>query len=150
MSAETPKRPEPIVLISRPSKVCNQYTFNTLEELQAFTNRKPYSGEELLVMPLHARQFLGKQLMPARDVVAYVRKLVEEACEAEVIAASLASILLVQVQKESEQCAFWFISALSKLTATQPHLRLPEVLQFVKIAMPTASMEYARYAADKS
>jgi hypothetical protein len=150
MNAETNKRPEPIVLIARAGKGCRQYTFNTFDELQAFCDRKPYSGEHLLVMPMHARQFLAEKMwMPARDVTAYVRELVTEAREAEATAARLATILLEQADRESEQCAFWFISALSKLASTQPHLRLPDVLRFAREAMPVSAAAYASYAADK-
>ena len=150
MNSETNKRPEPIVLIARAGKGCRQYTFDTFDELQTFCDRKPYSSEQLLVMPLHARRFLAdKQWMPASDVTAYVRKLVTEAREDEAIAARLAASLLQQAESENGQCAYWFISALSKLASTQPHLRLPDVVKFTCEAMPRAASEYADYVADK-
>lgn len=148
MNTTTP-RPDPIALLGRAGKGCQQYTFATIEELQQFTGRKPYSGEQLLVMPMFGRQFLGKQWMPAHEVVEYVRELVAEAREAQETASRLATVLLGQAQRENEECAYWFISALAKLASTQPHMRLPDVLKFAQAAMPRAAAAYASYAAGK-
>lgn len=141
---------EPIVLVGRLGKGCRQYSFRSLDDLQAWVKRKPYCSEQLLVMPMHGRRFLGKEWMPASATVEYVRELVSQAREDEEAAARLAKTLLEQVERESGQCAYWFISALSKLISTQPHLRAADALQFMQAAMPQAALEYAQYVEDKS
>jgi hypothetical protein len=141
-------RLDPIVLVARWGKGCRQYTFDTCEEMQAWAARKPYCNERLLVIPLHDRRELGRRWMPALDAVAFVRELVTAAREAEGVAARMATILLGQAEAENDQCAYWFVSALSKLAAQKPHMRMPEILEFVCAAMPKAAQEYASYAKD--
>lgn len=142
--------PDPIVLISRPTKGCNQYTFNTPEELLAWTSRKPYCNETLLVMPMFNRQMLARKLMPAGEAHGYVCKLVDSARVKAEAAQYLAKHLLQHVANESEQCAHWMVSALSKLQRVQPNMQLHQVLEFVRQAMPEAAESYDRYVADKS
>jgi hypothetical protein len=64
-------------------------------------------------------------------------------------AAQMARILMEQVERDSHQCAFWFISALSKLTSTHPQMQLSDVLQFAQQAMPKAASDYRLNRADK-
>ncbi|MCM2310309.1 MAG: hypothetical protein NDI84_02800 [Steroidobacteraceae bacterium] len=65
------------------------------------------------------------------------------------VAWSLAMQLLKQAQKENEECAYWFVSALSKLASTHPRRPVVEVLALAKCAMPKAARQYADYVADK-
>ncbi|MFA6971661.1 MAG: hypothetical protein WC208_09710 [Gallionella sp.] len=62
----------------------------------------------------------------------------------------LAMQLLKQAQAENEECAYWFVSALSKLASSHPHRPVIEVLGLARRAMPTAAKQYADYVADKS
>lgn len=79
MNTETQIPPFPVALVYRRGNPCRQYPFDTLEALQAWTARKPYSAERLLVVPIHGGQFLPKQVVPAGEAVAYVNKMVAEA-----------------------------------------------------------------------
>lgn len=63
---------------------------------------------------------------------------------------SLAMQLLKQAQSENEQCAYWFVSALSKLASSHSQRPVIEVLALARHAMPTAAKQYADYVADKS
>lgn len=148
--ALTQRPPEPIALICREGKGCGQYTFPTLELLRAWTDRKPYSQERLLVMPMYGRQFLAKKLMPAKDAHDFVKNLVEDARRDEEVSARLATILLQQAERKDGVCAYWFVSALSKLASASPTMRVSDVLDFARTAMPQAAADYAAYVADKS
>lgn len=136
----------PVALVARETAGCRQYTFNSFEEMETWVARKPYCNERLLVIALHGRRMLGKKCLPARDAVAFVRNEVAAAREDEEVFESLAKTLMHQVEQESEQCAYWFVSALSKLALGKPHMRMPEVLEFVRQAMPDAARAYASYA----
>jgi hypothetical protein len=57
--------------------------------------------------------------------------------------------LLKQVQRENEQCAYWFVSALSKLTQTHPNRPVIEVLAMARTAMPVAARQYNAYVKEK-
>lgn len=70
-------------------------------------------------------------------------------CEHARMALSFATQLLKQAQAENEQCAFWFVSFLSNLASSHPHLEVIEVLALAKLAMPVAAKRYAEYVADK-
>lgn len=65
------------------------------------------------------------------------------------VAWSLATQLLKQAQEENEQCAYWFVSALSKLASSHPRRPVIEVLALARHAMPTAAQQYRDYVADK-
>jgi hypothetical protein len=143
-------RPEPIALLYRDGKGCRQYTFDTVEELAAWAARKPYREEHVFVMPMHRRQFLGKERMQATKAAEFVAKAVNTAAQIEKTAASLASTLLHQAERENEECAYWFIRALSKIVSTRPNMRAVEILDFARTAMPGAAAAYSQYAADKS
>lgn len=138
---------DPIVLIARAGKGCRQYTFRTLDELKAWTERKPYRDEQLLVMPMYNRQFLGKEMMPATETHAFVSKLVNEARLYDDAATNLARRVLEQAEEREQECAFWFLSALNKLAGARPHMRVEEVLQFASEAMPKAAQEWSAYVA---
>lgn len=139
--------PEPIALVVRDGKGCRQYTFDTLDELKAWTERKPYRNEKLLVLPMYGRRFLGRETMPASEAHGYVAKMVSEARQYDDAAASLAAQVLKQAEEMQPECAFWFLSALSKLSGARPHMRVGDVFQFASVAMPTAAKEWSAYAA---
>jgi hypothetical protein len=61
----------------------------------------------------------------------------------------LAGQLLKQAQEENEECAYWFVSALSKLASTHPKRPVIEVLALAHNAMPLAAKQYRDYCADK-
>jgi hypothetical protein len=65
------------------------------------------------------------------------------------IAWRLAGQLLKQAQAENEECAYWFVSALSKLASSHPKRPVIEVLALAMNAMPTAAKQYRDYVADK-
>ncbi len=65
------------------------------------------------------------------------------------VAWQLSVQLLKQAQAENEQCAYWFVSALSKLASSHPRRPVIEVLALARLAMPTAAKQYADYVADK-
>jgi len=65
------------------------------------------------------------------------------------VAWSLAGQLLKQAQAENETCAYWFVSALSKLASSHPKRPIIEVLALVMNAMPKASKMYRDYVAEK-
>lgn len=62
---------------------------------------------------------------------------------------SLATQLLKQAQAENELCAYWFVSAISKLSNSHPRRPVIEVLALARQAMPTAAQQYADYVADR-
>jgi len=57
----------------------------------------------------------------------------------------LAGIVLKQAQDRDKQCAFWFISALSKLRSVNPKMKLDDVCEFVAESMPLVAQEYQEY-----
>lgn len=57
----------------------------------------------------------------------------------------LASEVLMQADEKDSECAFWFLSALSKLSGAHPQMRVADVLQFASQAMPNAAKEWADY-----
>ncbi len=63
------------------------------------------------------------------------------------VAWALAVRLLEQVQTRDEQCAFWVVSALSKLARTHPRRPVVEVLGLARHAMPDAYKQYIGYVA---
>lgn len=65
------------------------------------------------------------------------------------IAWKLAGQLLKQAQAQDEVCAYWFVSALSKLASSHPKRPIVEVLALAMNAMPTAAKQYRDYVADK-
>ncbi len=65
------------------------------------------------------------------------------------IAWRLAQQLLKQAQNENEECAYWFVSALSKLAAWHPRRPVIEVLALARHAMPKAAQQYRDYVAGK-
>jgi len=69
--------------------------------------------------------------------------------DTEIIEWQLAKQLLKQVQQADEQCAYWFISALSKLAMSNPQMPVVRVIALAKQAMPKAARQYADYVADK-
>lgn len=142
--------PQPIALIAREGKGCQQYTFANVEQLQDWAARKPYRDERVLVMPILGKQFLAKTWMPAAEAAGYVRDLVDTE-QARVEAANLMALqLLQQAEARDEACAFWFIRALSKLANTQPHMRMGELLAFAEAAMPATARSVAHAAAAKT
>jgi hypothetical protein len=59
----------------------------------------------------------------------------------------LASQVMKQAESENVKCAFWFISALSKLARTQPDMLVSDVLRFASAAMPKAALLFKDYVA---
>lgn len=57
----------------------------------------------------------------------------------------LARVLMKQIQGRDPQCAFWFVSALSKLRYENPQMTLVCLMNFIRQEMPKAAAEYAEY-----
>lgn len=141
--------PDYIVIINREHTGCQQYCFYTLEEIKRFTERKPYRNENLIVLPLYNKQLLEKALLPAAEVHDHVKNQISIAKSHYEASVNLSKILLKQVQKENEQCAYWFISALSKLSNTAKNFGVNEILDLAIEAMPQAAQEYQDYLRGK-
>lgn len=50
-----------ICLVSRNKTGCQQYPFETIEELEKWTNRKPYRDEIITVMPIYNDNSVAKK-----------------------------------------------------------------------------------------
>lgn len=65
-----------IALVCRVGKGCRQYPFETLEALEKWAARKPYSGETLRVMAIGDDQrIIEERTVAASDAVEFIRGL---------------------------------------------------------------------------
>ena len=58
---------------------------------------------------------------------------------------ALAEAVLAQAQRQDQQCAFWFISALSKLATHDENMTVRDVFGFACMAMPDAATKWIEY-----
>jgi hypothetical protein len=63
-----------IALVWRKQTGCRQYPFETIEELERWTNRKPYKNEVITVMPVNSDNSAGeRRQMAATDALEFLR-----------------------------------------------------------------------------
>ena len=70
---QQPNIPPLAALVYRFGKGCRQYAFETADDLAAWAARHPYKNEQLRVMPVKDRKFLGDRWMPAAEAAEFVR-----------------------------------------------------------------------------
>ena len=70
---QQPNVPPLAALVYRFGKGCRQYAFETADDLAAWAARHPYKNEQLRVMPVKDRKFLGDRWMPAAEAAEFVR-----------------------------------------------------------------------------
>lgn len=70
---QQPNIPPLAALVYRFGKGCRQYAFETADDLAAWAARRPYKNEQLRVMPVKDRKFLGDRWMPAAEAADFVR-----------------------------------------------------------------------------
>lgn len=96
---------------------------------------------------------MEKELEQLREENKCLRKAAQRVSKVDEVYAdsawNLSGMLLKQAQNRDEQCAYWFISALSKLASSHPQRPVHEVLALARHSMPTAAKMYADYVADK-
>ena len=70
---QQPNIPPLAALVYRFGKGCRQYAFETADDLAAWAARHPYKNEQLRVMPVKDRKFIGDRWMPAAEAADFVR-----------------------------------------------------------------------------
>ena len=70
---QQPNIPPLAALVYRFGKGCRQYAFETADDLAAWAARHPYKNEQLRVMPVKDRKFLGDRWLPAAEAAEFVR-----------------------------------------------------------------------------
>ena len=70
---QQPNVPPLAALVYRFGKGCRQYAFETADDLAAWAARHPYKNEQLRVMPVKDRKFLGDRWLPAAEAAEFVR-----------------------------------------------------------------------------
>ena len=70
---QQPNIPPLAALVYRFGKGCRQYAFETADDLAAWAARHPYKNEQLRVMPVKDRKFLGDRWIPAAEAAEFVR-----------------------------------------------------------------------------
>lgn len=57
--------------------------------------------------------------------------------------------MVAAITTENDQCAYWLVSAISKLAHSEPRMSLGCLLNIIKAAMPAAAEGYAEYCGVK-
>ena len=70
---QQPNIPPLAALVYRLGKGCRQYAFESADDLAAWAARHPYKNEQLRVMPVKDRKFLGDRWVPAAEAAEFVR-----------------------------------------------------------------------------
>jgi hypothetical protein len=70
---QQPGIPPLAALVYRFGKGCRQYAFEFADDLAALAARHPYKNEQLRVMPVKDRKFLGDRWVPAAEAAEFVR-----------------------------------------------------------------------------
>lgn len=65
--------PQLVALVYRSGKGCRQYSFASIEQLDAWTSRHPYRNEQLRVIPVKDRKQVGDKWLPATEAANYLR-----------------------------------------------------------------------------
>ena len=71
---QQPNIPPLAALVYRSGKGCRQYAFESADDLAAWAARHPYKNEQLRVMPVKDRKFLGDRWLPASEAAAWLRE----------------------------------------------------------------------------
>jgi len=61
------------------------------------------------------------------------------------LAIDLAKILLNQIERENDQCAFWIISATHKIKCANPQMSMTCLYKILTSEMPKTAKIYAEY-----